>query len=394
MLPLLTLLTSFAVAPAVLTPDQAVLAALAKDPALVARVADVEAAQGLRRESELFLPRNPEVDVSTSTDGTRQTGSLVQPFSLSGEDRHRARSARAGLEAAEAAAVRGRFETAATTRSVYVRAVVFRELLRFAEEDRALLARLRGVAEARIAAGEGIDLDLRLARLEEARATGAWLEAQAAAAAAEAELAALVGMTPGELVHDPLAASPTQLEDGTARSDLLAARKAIEAARASLARERAAVFPAIGVGVFYERDEGRTIVGPSATLTVPLWNRNQSGIAAALGNLHLAEAIEASIAARAATEQIRAEERLRVAEDSLTTLAPDIDAEAAPALQALEVLFTSGESNLPDTLLLRSRVVEGKRAWIEARAAVAAARIEVALARQSASLLGADANER
>jgi len=386
MLRLLTLLTSFAAAPAVLTPDQAVRAALANDPALAARAADVAAADGLRREAA-FLSRNPEVEVSSSTDGTRQTGSLVQPFSLTGEGLHRARSARAGLEAAEAAAERGRFETAATTRRVYARAVVSRELLRLAEEDRALLARLRDVAEARLAAGEGIDLDLRLARLEEARAMAAWLEAQAAAAAADADLATLIGMTPGELVHDPLAAGPTRMQDGAPRSDVLAARKVTEAARAALARERAAVFPAIGVGVFYETDEGRTIVGPAVTITVPLWNRNQSGIGAARGDLKLAEVTAASIAARAATEEARAAERLRVAEDSLTTLAPDIGAEAAPALQAIEVLFKSGEINLPDTLLLRSRVVEGERAWMEAREAVAVARIDIALARQSASLL-------
>lgn len=385
MLPLLTLLTSLAV-PAVLTPEDAVRAALASDPALAARLADVEAATGLRRESVLFS-RNPEVDVSVSTDGTRRTGSLVQPLSLTGEGRHRARSARAGLDAAKAAAERARFESAATTRRVYARAVVSRELLRFAEEDRALLARLRGVAEARVAAGEGIDLDLRLARLEEARAMAAWLEAQAGASAADADLAALIGMTPGELAHDPLVAGPAEQGDRNPRSDLLAAKKTTESARAALARERAAVIPAVGLGIFYEKDGGRAIFGPAATITVPLWNRNQSRVGAARGILKLAEVTEASIAARANTEEAHAEERLRVADESLTTLAPDIGAEAAPALQAIEVLFTSGEANLSDTLLLRFRVVEGERAWIEARAAVAVARIDVALARQSASLL-------
>lgn len=51
------------------------------------------------------------------------------------------------------------------------------------------------------------------------------------------------------------------------------------------------------------------------------------------------------------------------------------------------MLFTSEEANLPDTLLLRSRVVECERARMEARAEVAIARVDLALARQSKSLL-------
>src|SRR5215210_3607346 len=192
MLPTLTLLTLLA-APAFLTPEDAVKAALSKDPTLAARSSEIEAAAGLLRESGL-LKLNPEVGVSASTDGTRQTGSVVQPLSLTGEGLHGQRSARAALDAAKAAADRARFETAAETRRVYARAVVSRELQRFAEESRALVARLRGVAEARLAAGEGIDLDIRLARLEEARAMASWLEAQAEAAAADGDLAALIGM--------------------------------------------------------------------------------------------------------------------------------------------------------------------------------------------------------
>ena len=385
MFSILTLLTVFA-APAVLMPDDAVRAALARDPALAARIADVEAATGLLRVSGL-RQHNPEVDVSASTDGARQTGSLVQPLSLTGEGRHGVRSARAGLEAAKAAAERARFETAAETRRVYTRAVVSRELQRFAEESRALLARLRGVAEARLAAGEGIDLDVRLARLEEARAMASWLAAQAETSAADSDLAALIGMTPGELAHDPLVAGPVTLGEATPRSDLLAARSATEAARAALAREQAAKLPAVGLGVFYERDAGSTIFGPALTMTVPLWNQNQANLGAARGRLRLAKVTEASVVARAATEEARAEERLRVAAESLKTLAPDIRSEAEAALRAIEILFTSGESNLADTLLLRSRVIEGERAWMEARAAVAVARIDVALARQSESLL-------
>lgn len=386
LLTLLTLLTASVANAATLTPDEAVSAALANDPALASRIAAVDAAVGVRREALLFR-NNPEVEVFKSTRGDRFAGKISQPLSLTGEGFDASRSARAGVDAAEASAERARFETAANARRAYARAVLEREKLRFAEEDRNLLARLRGVAEKRVAAGEGVDLDLRLARLEQARAMAAWLDAQADASAADADLAALIGATPGELAHDPLVAIRAEPGGASPRSDLVATQAATRAARAALARERSAILRPIELGVFYERDDGDAIYGPEVTFQLPIWQWNQSGIGAARGNLRLAQAEEVSTAARAATEEARAVERLRVAEESLATLVPDLGAEAAPALRAIEGLFASGEANLSDTLLLRSRVVEGERAWMEARAAVAEARIDVALSRQSRVLL-------
>ena len=128
-------------------------------------------------------------------------------------------------------------------------------------------------------------------------------------------------------------------------------------------------------------------MGPSLSLQIPLWKRNPACIGAARGALALARAEEITTTARAAAEETRAAERLRIAEESLATLPADIAAEAAPAQEAVEKLFVSGVRNLSDTLLLRTRIVEGQRAWLEARAAIAMARIDVALARQSDSLL-------
>lgn len=370
----------------VLSPEDAVRAALLNDPTLAAQRANLDAAAG-QRGSNRFLGHNPEVTASSTRDRSRQTGSITQPLSITGEGIFAVRSSSAGLQSARASLERARFETAAATRMAYARTVLSRELVRLAEEDQALLARLRGIAEARVAVGEGVDLDLRLARLEQARALSAWLEAHAQASQADIELSALIGTKPGELARDPLAPAPADLGVGAPRSDLIAASAATRAARAALSRERAAILPAVGFGVFYEKNAGEEIVGPAMTLEIPLWNWNQAGIGTARGELRIAEAVERSTAARAATEESRAVERLKVAEEALAALVPDIRAEAAPALRAIEGLFGSGEANLSETLLMRARVVEGQRAWFEARAAVAAARIDIALSRQSAGLL-------
>lgn len=385
MLSVLTLLAALSSAE-VLTPADAVRAALKHDPALVAREAELDAARGLQRQT-LFLGRNPVLEVAASRDRSRTAGSLKQPFSVTGEGIHAGRSARAGLEAAKASLDRARFETAASTRRAYALAVNARERLRFANADRLLLERLRGIAEARVNAGEGADLDLRLARLEEARAVAALLEAQAEATQFDVELSGLIGKIPGPLLRDPLSAGPERLGVESPRSDLIAARAAARSAQAALSRERAARFPTLELGVFYEKDGGVEIHGPTLALEFPLWNWNQSGVGAARGALRVAKANEVATVARAATETELAAERLRVAEASVTGLVSDISAEAEPALRAIERLFNSGEANLSETLVLRSRVVEGERAWLEARAAVAIARIDVALTTQSSNLL-------
>lgn len=379
--------TTAEAADAALTPSDVVRAALENDPSLVASQADADAAIGARREGVFRLP-NPEVSADLATNGEQRVGgSLVQPVSISGESIFASRSASANADAAQAGAKRAMYVTAANARRAYARAVLEREKLRFAEEDRTLLSRLRSIAERRVAAGEGIDLDLRLARLEEARAAAAWLDAQAEASAADIDLASLIGAVPGELLPDPLVAISAEPGDSSPRSDVAAAQAATRAARAALSRERAARLPTIGIGGFYERDDGRVTAGPTVTIPLPLWRQNQAGVAAAAGSLRLAQAQEASTSARVATEEARAAERLRVAEESLAVLAPDLRSEADPALRGVERLFMSGKMNLADTLLLRSRVVEGQRAWMEARAAVAVARIDVALARQSSVLL-------
>ena len=133
MLALLTLLlttfiatTASADTAAMLTPDDVVRAALANDPALASRIADVDAAVGVRRESLLFQ-HNPELDTLVSTDGDRYAGTVVQRLSISGEGFNASRSASAAVDAAEASAERARFETAANARRTYARAVLGRE---------------------------------------------------------------------------------------------------------------------------------------------------------------------------------------------------------------------------------------------------------------------------
>ncbi|MFZ5479469.1 MAG: hypothetical protein ACOZNI_22075, partial [Myxococcota bacterium] len=162
-----------------------------------------------------------------------------------------------------------------------------------------------------------------------------------------------------------------------------AAEARAEAARAALARERAAMLPAVEVGVFYEDFGGLAAAGPTVAVEVPLWHRNEAGVGAALGEVRAAEAAAVSVWARAEEEIRAAAERAK----AVTGLASDLSQDAAAALEAIDRAVSAGELGALDAATLRARVFAGQRGWVEARAAEAEARITVALAMGSAGLL-------
>ncbi|MFZ5480828.1 MAG: TolC family protein [Myxococcota bacterium] len=362
-----------------LTPVEAVAAALANDPALAEAEARVDAARGARAAS-LWLRDNPEVYARVGDERIEVEAS--QAISLTGEGLAAGRVARAEVEAAEAALSRARLIAAAEARRTYVHAVVAEADLAVSADERDTAKKVRAAAEARLAAGDAPELEARLARLEEARATAAWLRALDAAAEARAELAARVGGPVEDLAGDPLAAAPREGEAGE-RGDVRAAEARAEAAQAALARERAAILPAVEVGVFYEGFGGLGAAGPTLGLEVPLWHRNEAGVGAAKGEVRAADAAVASTRARAEEEARAAAERLEAVRAGL----PDISGDAEAALAAIDRAVAAGELGALDAATLRARVYEGQRGWFEARAAEAEARIAAALALGSEGLL-------
>jgi hypothetical protein len=119
-------------------------------------------------------------------------------------------------------------------------------------------------------------------------------------------------------------------------------------------------------------------------VTVPVWKRNEAGVGAASGELRAAEASAAALRARAGEEQRGAARRLAAVD---TGLGGDVAADADAALAALERAVTAGQLGPLEAASLRARVFEGQAGWVAARAAVAEARIDAALAVESEELL-------
>lgn len=375
---MIVLLLSAALA-APISPEEAVAAALVHSPALVAAEGAVLAARGQQQDAN-FLRHNPTLDLSVSTDGSLMEASLAQPLSLTGEGLAAARSARSALAAAEAEAERARLLAAAEARRAWIRAAEAFAQRSVAEGALAAISRHRQAVEARVNEGSAPGLDLRLARLDEASAAGDLLAARRDDRAAREALAALTGIADAEAVGDPLTGAPATWSPGE-RADLAAANARIEAAEARRSAERAAVLPALGLGAFVERDDGISRFGPSLTVELPLWAWNSGGRAEAQRDLDLARAEATSLEARIQVEQAATGD-----EDLLAHLGATPSEDAEAVLSAVDAAWQAGAVDAIEASLLRARALEGQRAAITARAALADARITAALAAGSREL--------
>ncbi len=386
---LLTLLIAAALA-APLTADQAVAAALSRDPTLAEAAAARVAAEGQHKASR-GLRHDPTVGAELAVVGQAWGVSLAQPLSISGEGLAASAAARHAQAATEARHDRAALEVAADTRRAWIQAVVARAQAELAARALAVARRIEAAASQRVAVGEASQLDLRLARLQLEKARTAWMAATVADGEATAGLAATIGVQAGalELPTDPLAGAPQPAGDGAApRSGLRAADAEVEAAQAALRRERAAALPPLSLGAFVEQEGDELRAGPSLSLTVPLWQANVDGRSRARAELSAAQARRDAAHRHAAAEQTTAARVTATLETAAAAQGDDLPAEAEAALDSVALGYDRGELDLLSTALLQGEIIEGQAAWLEGRRLVAEARLTHLLAIEDPRLLG------
>lgn len=241
----------------------------------------------------------------------------------------------------------------------------------------------RSLVEAALATA----LDVRILELETARAESAVIAEEAAVIDARAKLAARVGYgiaAFSSIPPDTLAALPStapSLED--LQRSMLAHNPVLNALRAQyviaeheLKLEVARQYPSLGVGPSYEREEKVDRFGLPFGIDLPIFDRNQQGIARARGARdQIRVQFEAAVAVRLGMiESIN--ERLRLAQRRIefgrSRIAPlsretidlarrGLPAGAVDALRFLEVLRADREVRLD----LASAEFEIYRAWTD-----------------------------
>ena len=375
---------------AALTPDQVVALALAAHPDVRAAEAALSTAKAARSASALLL-NNPQASAWSAGNGSRAELSAMQPISLSGEGWHARRSASSLVRATQAQLARTYRQVAAETRLAYISVAVAMGRVQVTSDGVALAGRLRFAVTRKFEEGEASALDLRLARLAEIRSATELLMARRAEAEALRTLSSWVlqPMDREDIEGDPLAAAPVaDVTVPAERSDVVAAIALLSAARAQLARQRAAVFAPVAVGITVALEEDATFVGPSFTASIPLFNQNQVAKRIARGEREVAESRLATVKALAETELRTARRRVDEAQQLAVVLGDDALAEASAALSSIEAGVLAGELDLSTAILLQTQVLDGQAAIVTHQGLVAEARIDLLLALDNDALLG------
>ena len=370
------------------------------NPSVLARQAQLAAAEGNRRESAALLFKNPEIGL----DRTRRRGampdsganewgaSIAQPFETGGQQARRREAASASLQALSAEIEDGRRQARADA------ALRFHAVL--ASQRRVLIEQrsvdlFDGTSQAiakRRAAGEDTRLDANVALIEVERARNALAVAMERLLDARVDLATALQLPPsaapevvGDLVMPEVGALPyaagqlLALAQNLPRQRALSAREAF--AKSRLGVEMGNRYPDVTVGLRVGRDgpsSGReSVTTLSLSVPLPLFQRNDAAIGQALSDASVA-GIELTSATRDLQAQIRRlwnrldsqRQRLQRLRQAMVAAALDNQQLAVKSRQA-------GQIGLLDQLLVNRQALDAERDLNEALAEFHMTRIEL-----------------
>jgi cobalt-zinc-cadmium efflux system outer membrane protein len=315
-------------------------------------------------------PPNPELSYLREGQdaGTRTTTVQInQPIELGHKRRARVAVAQeeAGLARIEAQARRQAIR--ADVVAAYHDVLIAGHRLALARALTDLAARTVDVAGKRVAAGKISPIDETRARLAAVDATTAYTQATAALAIARTKLGALIGRSTVALVDDsdrlPDAASLAALPSRTDASVAVRrARGQLAARQAQADVERAARVPDVTVTVGTKRDDqiGRRQAVVGLSLPLPLFNRNEDALRAALRRTDAAGDELAATQVETAAALTAARTRYEAARNDVLLLRRDVLPNAQTAYEQTLKGFEYGKFSFLD-------VLDAQRTWFQAQ---------------------------
>lgn len=266
------------------------------------------------------------------------------------------------------------WQTAGQARIQAARVMALRRIVRIDRESDAAAQALLDAMLRAASRGDILPDRIQGARIAAADAAGRLRNDERDMATAERELLRLIGLAPDfslQIAETPLPPSPpaaarlfTIATDS--RTDLAALRAGYDAQEASVRQAILEQFPTLDLSINPARDTaGNVTIGPSLSLTLPLWNRNRGGIAVARATR---EALRAEYSARlfqtraeifAATGSLTVLRRQR--ETLLATISPlrrfaAANRRAAGRGDLAEATAATAEQTLRDRLLLLAQI--------------------------------------
>ena len=376
------------VGPAGTTVEQLSDAAFARNRELLAARQTLEIAKG--RLLQAGLRPNPTLDVEQTTDaltGRQGEGNMgfgvTQVFELGGKRNKRVAVAQLEYERSVAEVRTLERQVAAELRSAYAQALAAAQQLNTAEQLIALNRELVRVTEARLKEGDVAPLDLNLMGVEVDR-----LRAQAVQSRADLEgqlvtIRTLAGFDLTEsltlapvLEHPPLlgmtigAATEIALRE---RADLQAARIAEELGDARLGLAEAQRTPNLATSMRYSRSRSvfdKTPVGTlndvdhlltvGVSIEIPVRNRNQGEIAAAVGEKTQAKYRREFIETIVKRDVALAFNRYTAAAQMLAIYGGQVLPRAEENLRTIRAAYGFGEMPVMDVIAEQRRLVENQ----------------------------------
>ncbi len=267
------------------TRADAIAAALARGPRLAIAAADTSAARAVLLGARAYA--NPTLSVSATKDAPQRHVYADIPLDFPWLRRARIGSA---TEARAAALDQFALQRAAVTfdaETTYVNAVVADARARLSRRNAQDADSLRRMAVARREAGDASDLDVELATIAAGQQDNQALSDSLTASATLLDLQAVMGDSTGAVtiaLADTLSLSDATVAAGGTPLAVRAAQHAVSAANQAVDAERRSVWGSASVqlGVdYHDPTQSGYLPVVGIAIPFPLFNRNQSGVAAA-----------------------------------------------------------------------------------------------------------------
>lgn len=389
----------------VLTLEQALARAAADGPAV--RIAQSERDVAAARARQARAWENPTLSIEVENvlgqgpyrdfDAAETTVSMTQPLPVGGGRGARLRAARSEETAADAGIALAALELRRDITIAYAEAVAADRLAGIARERAALGAGTRDAVAKRHAAG--LESDLQRARVE-VETAALQAEARRSAATALAQRRALAAHWREENVVAPLDdawfdAAPQPVEamptaEG-AHPLLVVARARVEQAKSLLESARGARYGGLeataGTRRFKDSPDADRAWVLGLAMPLPLWDRNEAGIAEARAALQAAE----FDAERAARDLASGRGSARADLEAARVEVEALDARGVPSAAAAARLAAQGYEAGRLSLLER---LDAERAWVQVREQLVSARLRLRTAEARLAAYQASSTER
>jgi len=269
--------------------------------------------------------------------------------------------------------------------SAYYRALRAEAQVTWSNQQASLAEELLRITERRAAAGDVGDLDVRVTRVELARARR---NARTASAERESALAALrIGLgLPAEqevIIAGGLADARDRYGDAQARRatearpDVRAAEADVLTARAELDLEERLAWPNPALRLSYGREEGANVFLAGMAIPLSIFERNQGRIAQAEARVARSATERDFTQLRARTEAEAARRRYALALESLDGFEADAIPLLDENLRLAQRSYETGQTRLTELLTVRREALETRREYFDAQLEFATAGVEL-----------------